>query len=113
MSKQLPPILYKKFSTPLPYNQTLALKNRIYELQLRRREESPGLQPDVLLLLEHRPTYTSGRRQLARDMKEEETRLKKIGADWEATLRGGETTFHGPGQIVGYPMLDLGRSKVS
>lgn len=107
----LPPILYKVFKTPLPYKQTLALQHQIHQLQLNRRRAGAEY-PDVLLLLQHRPTYTGGRRQNAQDLSAEESRLTGIGADWVPTDRGGETTFHGPGQIVGYPLLDLGRMKV-
>ncbi|KAG8904215.1 hypothetical protein FRB99_002079 [Tulasnella sp. 403] len=109
----LPPILYHVFKTPLPYRPTLALQHSIHQLQLRRRKESPASHPDVLLLLQHRPTYTGGRRQNAEDLSAEEARLKGLGADWVPTDRGGETTFHGPGQIVGYPLLDLGRMSMS
>ncbi|KAG9045235.1 hypothetical protein FS837_006773 [Tulasnella sp. UAMH 9824] len=107
----LPPILYKVFKTPLPYKQTLALQHQIHQLQLSRRKSGADY-PDVLLLLQHRPTYTGGRRQNAQDLSAEESRLTGIGADWVPTDRGGETTFHGPGQIVGYPLLDLGRMKM-
>jgi len=63
--------------------------------------------------LEHRPVYTAGRRQLAGELANERHRLQQLGADWIATSRGGETTFHGPGQIVGYPLLDLKRMSLS
>ncbi|KAG9017805.1 hypothetical protein FRB95_011294 [Tulasnella sp. JGI-2019a] len=106
----LPPILYHVFKTPLPYRPTLALQTRIQDIQRSRRKE--GLEyPDILLLLEHRPTYTGGRRQNAQDLSAEENRLKGLGAEWVPTYRGGETTFHGPGQVVGYPLLDLSRTK--
>ncbi|KAG8985606.1 hypothetical protein FRB90_004587 [Tulasnella sp. 427] len=107
----LPPILYKVFKTPLPYKETLALQHQIHQLQLSRRRVDAEY-PDILLILQHRPTYTGGRRQNVQDLSAEEARLTGIGADWVPTDRGGETTFHGPGQIVGYPLLDLGRMKM-
>ncbi|KAI9101940.1 hypothetical protein DFS34DRAFT_567297, partial [Phlyctochytrium arcticum] len=61
---------------------------------------------DIVLLLQHPPTYTAGRRLKGSDASEGE-RLRKLGAGYFETLRGGQTTFHGPGQLVGYPILDL------
>lgn len=61
---------------------------------------------DQLLVCEHDPVYTAGRRiKLA----EEEARLRALGADFYYAKRGGEITFHGPGQLVGYPIVDLRR----
>jgi len=59
-----------------------------------------------LLLLQHTPVYTTGIRN--KDYSEEEEfRLKKLGADFVRTNRGGLITFHGPGQLVAYPILNL------
>ena len=106
----LPPILYHYFATPLPYSRTLALQERLFALQLAQRRL--GTHKDILLLLQHRPVYTAGRRQHAADPEivQEETRLTRIGADFVTTKRGGQITYHGPGQVVGYPLLDLGRT---
>ncbi|KAJ6582855.1 hypothetical protein B0H10DRAFT_1834271 [Mycena sp. CBHHK59/15] len=102
------PALYHYFRTPLPYAQTLALQERIHQLQLLQRKTSSH--KDILLLLQHRPVYTSGRRQTEASVQDERTRLMNIGADFVSTARGGELTFHGPGQIVGYPLIDLSRA---
>ncbi|KAJ7460991.1 hypothetical protein B0H11DRAFT_2057680, partial [Mycena galericulata] len=100
--------LYHYFRTPLPYAQTLALQERIHQLQLLQRKTSSH--KDILLLLQHRPVYTTGRRQTEESVQDERLRLTKIGADFVTTPRGGELTFHGPGQIVGYPLIDLSRA---
>lgn len=105
---RLPPIFYHFFDVPLPYVRTLALQNHIHELQLAQRRAT-GKHNDYLLLLEHRPVYTAGRRQTEAETKDEATRLARVGADFVRTQRGGELTYHGPGQLVGYPLLDLGR----
>lgn len=102
------PALYHYFRTPLPYAQTLALQERIHQLQLLHRKTSSH--KDVLLLLQHRPVYTTGRRQSEESVRDERVRLTNIGADFITTPRGGELTFHGPGQIVGYPLIDLSRT---
>ncbi len=103
----LPPVLYHYFRTPLPYARTLALQEQLHAFQLNQRRLNNH--KDVLLLLEHRPVYTAGRRQGEDSVRDEKLRLTNIGADFVTTPRGGELTFHGPGQIVGYPLLDLSR----
>ncbi|KZT06238.1 chloroplast lipoate protein ligase [Laetiporus sulphureus 93-53] len=106
----LPPIFYHYFSTPLPYARTLSLQEYLHKIQLTQRRAGVNYK-DLLLLLQHRPVYTAGRRQVSSspEVVAEAARLRDIGADFVATQRGGETTYHGPGQIVGYPLLDLGR----
>ncbi|KAF8816456.1 chloroplast lipoate protein ligase [Phlegmacium glaucopus] len=108
MTRQLQPILYHYFSRPVPYAQTWALQDRIHQLQLHLRQSS-STHPDVLLLLQHRPTYTAGRRQTDLSIQDDRTRLQSIGADFVTTTRGGQLTYHGPGQLVGYPLIDLSR----
>ncbi|KAL1744357.1 hypothetical protein HDZ31DRAFT_38849 [Schizophyllum fasciatum] len=103
----LPPILYHHFKVPLPYAQTLALQERIHQIQLAARHT--GSHKDVLLLLQHRPVYTAGRRQTEDAVSSERRRLTDMGADFVATQRGGQLTYHGPGQVVGYPLIDTGR----
>ncbi|PIL30903.1 hypothetical protein GSI_07072 [Ganoderma sinense ZZ0214-1] len=107
----LPPIFYHCFKSPVPYTKALALQERIHAHQLLARKTSQTHR-DYLLLLEHRPVYTFGRRQLesSEEIASEAARLRGLGADCVSTKRGGETTYHGPGQVVGYPLLDLGRT---
>ena len=105
----LPPILYHYFKTPLPYIPTLALQEALHSIQLKQRRASDSHQ-DILLLLQHRPVYTGGRRQPESELAAERARLTNIGADFLRTQRGGQLTYHGPGQLVGYPLLDLGRT---
>ena len=61
---------------------------------------------DTILLLEHPPTYTVGLRATQYG-REEEERLRGLGADFQRTNRGGLITFHGPGQLVAYPIINL------
>ncbi|KAF8641022.1 hypothetical protein AX17_000667 [Amanita inopinata Kibby_2008] len=102
------PIHYHHFRLPLPYVSTLALQEKIHALQLARRKSSLPYK-DLLLLLQHRPVYTPGRRQSEESVKDERVRLTNIGADFVTATRGGLLTYHGPGQLVGYPLLDLSR----
>ena len=121
MTPRLPPVFYHIFRHPLPYKETLALQEEIYNIQNAQRkaalaegqDESEGSKehPDILLILQHRPVFTAGRRQVGPEVLEEEERLKKTGADFVKADRGGQFTYHGPGQIVGYPLIDLARGR--
>jgi lipoate-protein ligase B len=67
---------------------------------------------ETLILLEHPPVYTLGVRGKSEHVLASETALRARGADVVRTDRGGDVTFHGPGQIVGYPILDLRRRNI-
>jgi lipoyl(octanoyl) transferase len=64
--------------------------------------------PDTLILLEHPPVYTAGRRWKPEHIVWTEDRIHAAGAELHFIDRGGSLTFHGPGQLVGYPIVDLG-----
>ena len=75
------------------------------ELFLARLENEVG---DALMLLEHPPTYTLGKRALEEDLVFDERQRMARGIDLFKVDRGGRATYHGPGQLVGYPILELG-----
>jgi len=64
---------------------------------------------DVLLVLEHPPTFTVGRNKSAEHLLASPSELEKRGIHFEVISRGGDITYHGPGQLVGYAILDLNR----
>ncbi len=66
-----------------------------------------GRMPDTLLLLEHPPTLTTGKRLNPQNILASADELEKMGITVKKTDRGGDVTYHGPGQLVGYPILDL------
>jgi lipoyl(octanoyl) transferase len=63
--------------------------------------------PDTLLLLEHPPVYTRGRRSEAAELTMGEAWYREQGIDIVDTDRGGRVTYHGPGQLVGYPIMRI------
>ena len=78
--------------------------------ELQKRLEAArqnGAIPDVLLLLEHPPVYTKGRRSTADELPMGEEWYRMQGIEVTDTDRGGRVTYHGPGQLVGYPIVDL------
>jgi len=78
------------------------------ELQLRICElKKHGFLEDVLLLLEHSPTITLGRNGKWENLLVSEQVLRSKGVSCFEADRGGDITFHGPGQLVGYPILQL------
>lgn len=74
-----------------------------------KRQEPPDEIPHVLLLVEHPPVYTLGKSGDAANLLLSEAELTTRGAVFYPIDRGGDITFHGPGQLVGYPILDLDR----
>jgi len=85
----------------LPYSQALDLQN---ELATRRKH---GDIPDQLLFVEHPHVITMGRNGHRENVLASEELLERAGIEFHPTNRGGDVTYHGPGQIVGYPILDL------
>ncbi len=81
------------------YREALALQERIRDA--RQRDELP----DVLLTLEHWPVYTRGRRSAPGELPMGEEWYRTQGIEIVQTDRGGKVTYHGPGQLVGYPIV--------
>ncbi len=81
---------------------------KMFELQqeLRRKIHKEN-GPEHLLLLEHDPVYTVGRNAKIGDVLADPEWLKERGIEVAETNRGGQVTYHGPGQLVGYPIIDL------
>ncbi|KAH9392684.1 putative lipoyltransferase 2, mitochondrial [Tyrophagus putrescentiae] len=107
----------------LAYPRALYIQQQLFE-RVKQGSISPGApnsapnnsnpnsnpnSPNYLLLVEHDPVYTVGirSRQYLEADPEEIAKLRRLGADFQVTNRGGLITFHGPGQLVAYPILNL------
>jgi lipoyl(octanoyl) transferase len=94
----------------VPYEPAWALQQRIQDRLIEaKRQTPPETVPHVLLLLDHPPVYTLGKSGDADHLLLSEDELSARGATFFHIDRGGDITYHGPGQLVGYPMLDLDR----
>jgi lipoyl(octanoyl) transferase len=86
----------------------LVLYREAFELQKRLEQlRSADAIPDTLLLLEHPPVYTRGRRSTTDELPMGEDWYRGQGIEITDTDRGGRVTYHGPGQLVGYPVMSL------
>jgi len=80
----------------------------IIDLKIRNRREDLEIEtPNYLLLVEHPHVYTLGKSGKPEHLLLSETQLEEKNASFYKINRGGDITYHGPGQLVGYPILDL------
>lgn len=89
-----------------PYAEVLELQR-----DLCRRRMAGELQDDILLLVEHDPVVTLGRGTRATSLPLPAEEIRRRGVDVFEVERGGDVTYHGPGQLVGYPIIDLNRHR--
>jgi lipoyl(octanoyl) transferase len=90
----------------VPYGIALELQR-----DLARRRIAGEIDEDMLLLLEHPPVVTLGRTAKQGHLTASPERLRARGVEVYEVERGGDVTFHGPGQLVGYPIFDLKRHR--
>ncbi|HBR54127.1 MAG TPA: lipoyl(octanoyl) transferase, partial [Flavobacteriaceae bacterium] len=84
------------------------LFKEILDIKIKNRREDAGLEtPNHFLFVEHPHVYTLGKSGDLDNLLIDEKKLAAIGATFYKINRGGDITYHGPGQIVGYPILDL------
>mmetsp|Transcript_7358 Transcript_7358/g.9949 ORF Transcript_7358/g.9949 Transcript_7358/m.9949 type:complete len:158 (+) Transcript_7358:436-909(+) len=85
----------------VPYSQALKMQETLAAQRLE------GSIPDTLLVLQHSPVYTIGKRATVHNILIGHEELARMGAEVHQTKRGGDVTWHGPGQAVLYPILNL------
>jgi len=96
-------VLRSRWLGRLPYEEAWDLQRAIHEGRVEGRTAD-----DYLLLLEHPPVYTIGRFSKGDNVLISDERAAALGAEVFRVDRGGDVTFHGPGQLVGYPIVGLG-----
>lgn len=96
-------LLRSRWLGRLPYDEAWDLQRAVHEGRVEGRTAD-----DYLLLLEHPPVYTVGRFATGGSMLISEPQAAALGAELFRVDRGGDVTFHGPGQLVGYPIFGLG-----
>jgi lipoyl(octanoyl) transferase len=97
----------RDLGTDVDYAATVALQESLLA------ERVAGKIPDTLLLLEHKPVFTLGRSARAANVLWSEAELARRGIACVATTRGGDVTYHGTGQLVGYPIVHLGAARMT
>lgn len=93
------------FNDPIPYLKALEFQYRL--LKARQNNEIP----DIVLLMQHTPVITLGNRGRDNYLLKSRDEYKKLGIDLYKVERGGDVTFHGPGQWVLYPIIRLGENE--
>lgn len=89
------------------YPEAWELQQAVVKARIEKK-----LSSDVILILEHTPVFTLGRRGGSENLTVSEAFLKKSGIQVIQVERGGDITYHGPGQMVVYPILDLDRRRL-
>src|SRR5438045_526541 len=102
----MPELLVCELGT-MPYAEALGLQRAVAKARI-----SGELDEDLLLLVEHPPVVTLGRSFKERHLLASPALLAARGVELFEVERGGDVTFHGPGQLVGYPIVDLKRHKL-
>ena len=102
------PTLRVRWLGRLPYAEAWDLQRAIWE-----RRSGGAITDDYLLLLEHPHVYTVGRRGDGSHLLIGPDRLAEVGAEFFRVDRGGDVTYHGPGQLVGYPLMGVNPTRVT
>lgn len=85
----------------IDYSEALSLQTKVHSARAN------GTIPDTLFLLEHPHVFTMGLKANTANLLEPEDTLRQAGISLEKTSRGGDITYHGPGQLVGYPIINI------
>jgi lipoyl(octanoyl) transferase len=106
MTVSKPDIIFRDL-TLIPYGQAWDYQEKLYAELMAKKLAGEKSFPGYLLFCEHPPVFTLGKSGSAANLLINEQVLEQKGIEFYKINRGGDITFHGPGQIVGYPILDL------
>lgn len=99
----------------ISYEEALVFQEKAFEAVTAEKNKQAGSSTNssqLLIFCEHPHVYTLGKSGKSSNLLINEESLKKIGAQFYQTNRGGDITYHGPGQLVGYPIFDLESMKI-
>jgi lipoyl(octanoyl) transferase len=91
----------------IAYEEALAIQTVAFEALLTAKAQGGGQGENKLFFCEHQPVFTLGKSGKRSNLLVPDTLLKEKGISFYCTNRGGDITYHGPGQITGYPVFDL------
>jgi lipoyl(octanoyl) transferase len=106
MTISQPGIIYQDLGV-MPYRQAWDYQEKLYADLMDRKLSGEKTFPGYLLFCEHPPVFTLGKSGSKENLLINEQMMAQRGIEFYKINRGGDITFHGPGQIVGYPILDL------
>jgi lipoyl(octanoyl) transferase len=106
MTSSKPEIIFEDLGV-IPYRQAWAYQEKLYGELMAKKLAGEKSFPGHLLFCGHPPVFTLGKSGAIENLLINEEMLAQRGIEFYSINRGGDITFHGPGQIVGYPILDL------
>jgi lipoate-protein ligase B len=111
----MPPLTHLHFPAAIPYRTAALLQESLVSRFLASKPPSKNAAPPPhIITAEFNPVYTCGRREVGNVSDQQQQYLRANGkAEFVEALRGGQTTFHGPGQLVAYPIIDLRAHKLT
>lgn len=91
----------------IPYAEAWHKQQALFDARLQAKQEGNNSLPDLLISCEHNPVYTLGKNGLSNNLLIASKDLEQKGVEFFKIDRGGDITYHGPGQLVVYPIMDL------
>lgn len=95
------------FEEPQPYPAILDIQRNLFNRMVSDKKSLGKVEEEYLFLLQHTPVITLGRHAKSQNLLYTQDYLESIGVDVHFIERGGDVTYHGPGQLVVYPLIDL------